>query len=124
MLIDEIAQSLCEFCFEVAGSCGVAKRFGNTKPCAICYTRANKILAALAKVTDEELAEKVSPVWTPLLEKLYWQGRRNADVPITSISVWGEIRELLTEALPILAARQQEAVELAYQRGLKEGKGE
>ena len=48
-------------------------------------------------MNTDEIREKIAPI----LENLYWQGRRNADIPIDSISVNPELDQILnTEIVP------------------------
>lgn len=53
-----------------------------------------------------EIREKVKPI----LEKLYWQGRRNADIPIDGISVNPELDEILAHIADHLPEMSEEEI--------------
>ena len=65
----------------------------------------NNLCPKCQPTTDKTTVETAIRLWTPILEKLYWQGRRNSNVPVTSIGVYGEIQMLLSLLTPIFAAK-------------------
>ena len=54
--------------------------------------------------------------WTPILARLYMQGRQNANVPITSISVNPDIDELLAKVRKMVEAERERS--LSWQEGV------